>query len=297
MTYTDLPIHEVAPNPDQPRKFFDAERLQELADSIAANGLLEPIVVRPVDGTYIIIAGERRWRASGMAGCAVVSAKVIEMDEAAAYVLSVAENLNRADMTVMEECDSFRQLLAYGHDTPKIAAMFGKSATYVETRLSFTDLCDDARDLVARGQIGPWLARYVAKLGHSNQRAVINKWARGEFDNETVASEFASALHVSETEVGFFDMIEPTHDERQEHKKKTTSVRKALDDIQRASALLAEFAAESPEDLATLLGPEAAVRLRELDRLAASTTKARSNMRKAKLHHEARSIVVRQEIA
>ena len=297
MTYTDLPINEVSPNPDQPRKFFDAERLRELADSIAANGLLEPVVVRPVDGKFIIIAGERRWRASGMAECTTISAKVIEMDEAAAYVLSVAENINRADMTVMEESDSFQKLVGYGHDVPKIAEMFGKSTTYVEARLSLADLCTEARDLVARGQVGPWLARHVAKLQTANQRTVINKWARGEFDNESVAAEFASALHATETEVGFFDLVEPTFAEREEHKKQNSSVRKALDDIQRATALLATFAGQSPEELATLLGPETAVRLRQLDRLAESTTKARTNMRKAKLHHEARTLTVRQEIA
>jgi len=293
MTFT-----AVAANPGQPRKFFDAARLQELADSIAANGLLEPIVVREVaPDEFVIVAGERRWRASQIAGLPTIVANVIELDEAAAYVLSVAENLNRADMTVMEESEAFHQLRAYNHDVDEIAAMFGKQASFIQSRLSLSDLCPEARTLVDSTNIGPRFAAHIARLGLSNQRAVVNKWARGEFAHQEVAIEFASALHAAETEVGFFDLEEPTFEERQVHKKQSRATSSKLDEIQRATALLAEIAAQSPEELADLLGPETAVRLRELDRLAAATAKAHGNVRKAKMTHDARSMTVRQDTA
>lgn len=299
MKHIELPTQSVTPNPNQPRKLFDQGALQELADSIVQNGLLEPIVVRPSDteGEYIIVAGERRWRAVNLAGLDTIHATIVDMGEADAYVLSVAENLNRADMTVMEECDSFHQLLAYGHTVADVAKMFGKSCTYVSTRLSFSDLCEEARELVSRGNIGPWLARYIAKLQTANQRTVVNKWARGEFDNETVASEFAAALHDAETQVGFFDMEEPTHEEREDHKRKSKEASTKLDKIQQAAQLLADVAAQSPEELADLLGRDAAVRLRELDRLADATQKARSNVRRAKLAFDAQTLTLSTQIA
>ncbi|MET9804509.1 ParB/RepB/Spo0J family partition protein [Streptomyces sp. NPDC006368] len=105
--FINIKVSEIAPNPEQPRKFFSQEAQEELTNSIKENGLLQPVVVRPVEGgkvPYMLIAGERRWRSCQAAGLEVIPAKVVEgATEEEAYVLSIAENVNRADMTIMEE--------------------------------------------------------------------------------------------------------------------------------------------------------------------------------------------------
>jgi len=105
--FVDLKINEIAPNPDQPRKFFDEAKLKELVGTIKENGLLQPVVVRPIEGgetPYMLIAGERRWRACKEAGLEVIPANLIQgADEETAYVLGIAENVGREDMTIMEE--------------------------------------------------------------------------------------------------------------------------------------------------------------------------------------------------
>jgi ParB family chromosome partitioning protein len=127
VTYLDLAIDLIDRHPGQPRKHFDAEALAELAGSIAANGLMQPVTVRPVDDRYVIIAGERRWRACQQAGLDTIPVRVIEIGEEDAFVLSVAENVNRSDMTVLEETEAFAQLVAYGKTHDEIARLFGKS--------------------------------------------------------------------------------------------------------------------------------------------------------------------------
>lgn len=293
--YVDLRVDQIDRNPDQPRKAFDIEKLQELADSIAANGLLEPVIVRPAGDRHLLIAGERRWRASKLAGVETIPARVMEgLDDADAYVLSVAENVNRDDMTVMEESDAFAQLIAHGKTVDDIARLFGKSKTFVETRLSFLDLCDEVRDMVEKGRMGPWLARYVAKLRPGNQRTVATRWARGEFQHETEASEFASALAGAEAEVSIFDMEEPTEEERAVHQRQARAARSQADQIERLSGLLGELAAADPADLATALGNDVYARFQSMDRITRQATQARAVLSKAHAVAQARSMVVHE---
>jgi ParB family transcriptional regulator, chromosome partitioning protein len=137
--FKNLKIEEIAPNPDQPRKFFDEEKHQELKGSIQENGLLQPVVVRPIEGgdtPYMLIAGERRWRACKAADLKVIPAKVVKgATEERAYVLSIAENVNRSDMTIMEEAGAYADLKAAGWTPAKIAKQFGKTETHITWRL------------------------------------------------------------------------------------------------------------------------------------------------------------------
>lgn len=295
--YRDIALADITPNPDQPRKHFDRDALVELAGSIRANGLLEPILVRPVGDTFVIIAGERRWRASNMAGLASAPCRVLDLDEQDAYVLSVAENVNRADMTVMEEVDSFAQLVAYGKTHDEIATMFGKSVAYVDVRLSFRGLVDEAKALLTRGEIRPNLARYIADLQPGNQRTVVNKWARGEFKHEIEATHFARSLAAAEGEVGFFDVEEPTVEDREVHRAKAAAARRSASETERLMSALSHLADMAPAELASLLGDELAGHVDRIERVTSAAQAARQNLRKAKAHAVAAQLAIREGVA
>jgi ParB family chromosome partitioning protein len=294
--FTDLPLAAITRNPDQPRKHFDQDALAELAGSLKAVGLMQPITVRPVGETYVIVAGERRYRAALLAGLVSVPVRIMDLDEADAYVLSVAENVNRRDMTALEETDAYGQLVAYGKDVAEIARLFGKSEQYVTIRLSFASLVDEAKALLTRGEIRTYLARYVAALAPGNQRTVINRWARGEFKHETEAADFARALREAETEEGFFLLETPTVEERETHRAKASATRRSMDRVEALSTLLGDLATMSPAELADLLGDEVSARLDALDRVASAAKAAHANVARAKIHAATREILVRDEV-
>ena len=110
--YQQLPIYKVEPNPDQPRQDFDPEELQNLAESITAHGLIQPLTVRLMPtGYYQIIAGERRWRAARMAGLSEVPAVIVEADDRKATELALIENLQRQDLNPVEEAMGYQTLM------------------------------------------------------------------------------------------------------------------------------------------------------------------------------------------
>ena len=130
-----LALQKVEPNPDQPRRHFDEEALQELADSIRQHGIIQPLTVRKLPtGFYQIIAGERRWRAARMAGLREVPVTVIEADDKTAMELALIENLQRADLDPIEEARGYQQLMQdYGMTQSGVAERVGKSRPAVTT--------------------------------------------------------------------------------------------------------------------------------------------------------------------
>ena len=159
-------LQVVEPNKKQPRKYFDKEALQVLADSIAANGLLQPIVVRAVDGgRYQIISGERRWRACRMAGLQEVPVVVREEDDRAALELGLIENLQREDLNVVEEAEGYRILMnEYSMTQEQVAAKVGKSRPAVANALRILALPEDVLNLVLTGDLTSGHARSLLPL-------------------------------------------------------------------------------------------------------------------------------------
>src|ERR1035437_6769618 len=117
-----IPLHLIYPNPDQPRKDFDAEKLEELAMSIREYGVLEPIVVTKRDVRYMIIAGERRYRASLLAAISEIPARIIEADDTLVEELALLENVQREDLNIIEEAKAFKSLLDRGWTREELAA-------------------------------------------------------------------------------------------------------------------------------------------------------------------------------
>lgn len=159
-------INDIEPNREQPRKFFDEEALKELADSIAMHGVIQPLLVRPLsDGGYQLIAGERRWRASRLAGLSQVPVVVKEMTDEEAMELALIENLQREDLNPIEEAEGFKLLMdTYSFTQEQAAERVGKSRPAVANALRLLSLPEEVLDMVKQGIISSGHARTLIPL-------------------------------------------------------------------------------------------------------------------------------------
>ncbi len=133
--YRKLPVREIRPNPRQPRKFFEQDQLQSLADSIKHMGLLEDILVRPVPDGYELVLGERRWRATQLAGLDTISAKVAPLTDSEVEQISIVENVQRADLTQVEEAFAYKGFIDRGMRQEDVGSAMGKLGDRVADRL------------------------------------------------------------------------------------------------------------------------------------------------------------------
>ena len=171
-----LPISQVESYSGQPRKHFDEESLQELADSIAEHGIIQPLTVRKLSsGYYQIIAGERRWRAARLAGLQEVPVIVMEADDRKAAELAMIENLQREDLNPMEEAAGFQSLIETYHMTQEEAAQrVGKSRSAVTNALRLLGLSPSVRKLVEENKLTAGHARALVPLSPSLQESAAN---------------------------------------------------------------------------------------------------------------------------
>ena len=164
--YQTLPIYKVEPNPDQPRKDFDPEELENLAESIRVHGLIQPLTVREMpNGYYQIIAGERRWRASRLAKLSEVPVVILEADDKKAMELALIENLQRQDLNPVEEALGYKSLMEdYGLTQEEAASRVGKSRPAVANALRLLSLNPEVLELVRTGSLTAGHARAIASL-------------------------------------------------------------------------------------------------------------------------------------
>lgn len=172
-----LRISEIEPNQEQPRKQFDEEALAELADSIRQHGVIQPLLVRPLEnGMYQLVAGERRWRASRMAGLTEVPVVIKELSEAEAMELALIENLQRQDLNPIEEALGFQQLMnRYSMTQEQVAGRVGKSRPAVANALRLLNLPQQVVHMVQAGEVSPGHARALLKLEDEEQILEIAK--------------------------------------------------------------------------------------------------------------------------
>lgn len=170
---TELDINDIEPNRDQPRREFDQAALNELADSIALHGLLQPIVVRPMSNLrYQIVAGERRWRASRIAGLTRVPVVLREMGDRECMELAMIENLQREDLNPIEEALGYRQLIdTYGLSQEEVATAVGKSRPAIANALRLLSLPQELLDMVSRNEISAGHARALLAIEDEQLRA------------------------------------------------------------------------------------------------------------------------------
>jgi ParB family chromosome partitioning protein len=184
-----LPVELIRRSRYQPRRHFDEDRLRELADSILAQGLVQPIVVRPVgDAAYEIIAGERRWRAAQLAGMGEVPVVVRDADDQAAMAMALIENIQRDDLNPLEEAGALHRLLHEFELThQQVAQAVGKSRTTVTNLLRLLDLNADVKALLEDGEI---------EMGHARALLALS----GSVQSDAAAQVAAKGLSVRETE-------------------------------------------------------------------------------------------------
>ena len=216
-----LRLTEIVPNREQPRKQFDEEGISELAASIAQHGLLQPLTVRPLaDGTYQLVAGERRWRASRLAGLDEVPVIVREMSDREAAEIALIENLQREDLNPMEEAVGLSTLMeTYGLTQEETAKAVSKSRPAVTNALRLLHLPGAVRDLVGSGQLSAGHARAILSFADEEQQvaaakaAVENGWSVREVERQAKKARTAREVSRETPAKGFardsfFDEVE-----------------------------------------------------------------------------------------
>jgi ParB family chromosome partitioning protein len=159
----EIEIARIKPNPNQPRVHFDEAAIDELAESIAQRGVLQPILLRPDGEGFQIIAGERRWRAAQRARLHTIPAIVREIDEATTAELALIENIQRQDLNAIEEAEGYKQLIErHGHTQDQVGRIVHKSRSHVANLLRLLDLPEFVRLSLSRGDISMGHARAVA---------------------------------------------------------------------------------------------------------------------------------------
>ena len=176
-------IDHIEPNPEQPRLVFEPEALNELASSIREHGVLQPILVRPLGpNTYQIVAGERRWRASRLAGLETIPALIEEIDDDTALEIAIIENLQREDLTPLDEAAMYdRMVHEHGYSIRKLADKLGKDKGYLENRLRLADAPPEIRELVSLRKDSLSHAYELMKVEDpKKRRRLAEQVARGE---------------------------------------------------------------------------------------------------------------------
>jgi len=176
-----VPIEKLVPNPDQPRRVFTDSQLEELANSIRAKGVLQPLIVRPNPKNteqYEIVAGERRWRASQMAKLHEIPVLVRDFDDTEVLEVAIIENIQRADLNPIEEAAGYKQLMfKFGHTQEKLAEALGKSRSHIANLLRLLNLPETIQDMVSRNDLSAGHARALITASNPEElaRTVVAK--------------------------------------------------------------------------------------------------------------------------
>lgn len=172
---TVVPIEQITANPDQPRRNFNPDALQELAASLKQRGVLQPLIVRPHptdEGLYQIVAGERRWRAAQMAQLHEIPVIVRQMTDTEVLEVAIIENIQRADLNAIEEAASFRQLMdRFGHTQERLAEALNKSRSHIANLLRLLTLPEPVQEMVKDGKLSAGHARALITAPNAAQLA------------------------------------------------------------------------------------------------------------------------------
>lgn len=189
-----VPIERVEPNPDQPRRQFVQEDLDDLANSIREKGVIQPLIVRPsprVEGNFEIVAGERRWRASQLAKRHDIPIIVREYDDIEVLEVAIIENIQRADLNSIEEAAGYKQLMEkFGHTQEKLAEALGKSRSHIANLMRLLQLPDDVQTFIVSGDLSAGHARALITSENPSELArIVVKKGLSVRDTEKLAKQ------------------------------------------------------------------------------------------------------------
>lgn len=173
-----IPLDQVDRNPDQPRRYFDEEQLNELTESIRIHGVLEPIIVRPVEGRYEVVVGERRWRAAQLAGLTTIPAVVRPLSDREAMEIALVENLQREDLNPIEEAEAYKRLMAeFGMTQEEVAERVGKKRSTIANRLRLLELDEELVVEVETGRLSAGHAKALLGVASRARRLELARRA------------------------------------------------------------------------------------------------------------------------
>ena len=208
----------IYPNPNQPRKSFYPDKLKELVQSIKTCGLMEPIVVVRRDKKYMIIAGERRWRACAIAGVSDVPARIIKADDQKIAVLSLLENIQREDLNIIEEAMAYQGLIDMGLTRQEIARKMGMEYTFrIDWRLSLLNLEKIYQEYTVKGILNSTQAREMSRLPKDKQGILFDKISSGKVKTQNEVTSLVNAMLYTQEQGSF--LPEPTPQEREVNTK------------------------------------------------------------------------------
>jgi ParB family chromosome partitioning protein len=291
---TTLRLAEVFPNPDQPRKDFDPLKLAELAESIKTYGVQEPIKVTPRqippnppltkggEGGFMIVMGERRYRASKLAGLETIPAIVEELDDDQVEELALIENIQREDLNIIEEAKAYRRLLDRGLTVEELAGKLGfKQPWRITERTSLLRLADDFQGMVVKGHISPSQAFEMSRVSGNDQLVVFRKIRDGTLNTYVKLRAFVDGLLDTSAEGTLFDIQPLTEKER----AVLTSYESAMDKI--AAFLNRSFKDNELLILKKVLASNRAENIAKVDLIIQHLQKIRKALVVDSLHQEA----------
>lgn len=192
-----LPLDEILPNVHQPRKNFDGDKIRELAQSIAEHGVVQPIVVRPIhDRKYEIVVGERRWRASRLAGLLEIPCIIKEFDEKVGTEVALIENIQREDLNSMEEAEAYQRLMTeFQYTQETLGARLGKSRSYVANTLRLMNLPLPIQSFIREGVLSAGHARAILAINSLDKRILFAEKIIKEKMSVRQAEEWAKDIN------------------------------------------------------------------------------------------------------
>lgn len=250
----NLPIEKVLANPDQPRRVFDQDKLDDLTNSVREKGIIQPLIVRPdpnKDGHYQIVAGERRWRAAQKAQLHEVPVLIRDFDDTEVLEVAIIENIQRADLNPVEEAAGYRQLIdKFGHTQEQLAQALGKSRSHIANQMRLLGLPQDVLTLLESGKLSAGharalitaedpigLARKIVKDGLSVREAEASAKRSGDATSQKKPAKSAPKSKDADTAALEGDLsanlgmkVEVNHDTGKESGKLVISY-KSLDDL------------------------------------------------------------------
>jgi ParB family chromosome partitioning protein len=186
-TIEEIKLNEIKPNPFQPRLIFDEEKIEELAQSIKEHGVFQPIILKKVKNGFIIVSGERRFRAANKVGLETIPAIIRQYEESKVAEIALAENLQRENLTPIEEAEAYKMIMKNMKLTQlELAQKVGKSRSHVTNMLGLLTLPEDVQRMILQGQISMGHARSLSKLKDEGK---INKLARNIIDDKLSVRE------------------------------------------------------------------------------------------------------------